>query len=143
MCRPLQLRAWLLCLCRVRAVHYCIEQPMNSLFFSNACVENALQMTMATRHCTHLGGSGADTLKPIHLWSTVPVLAMRLLLASKEDSHARRQKDGKRTRKLTHKSNSKACNHKWVNGSASLKAPGRNTIKNHTNINEKQTLHTI
>ena len=82
-------------LCRTRQVHFIIEQPLNSLFFHVDWLQNALSMCGASRHVTYAGGFGAKSLKPFEIHTSVPVSALRLLIADGKSARARVMKGGK------------------------------------------------
>ena len=82
-------------LCRTRQVHFIIEQPLNSLFFHVDWLQNALSMCGASRHVTYAGGFGAKSFKPFEIHTSVPVSALRLLIADGKSARARVMKGGK------------------------------------------------
>lgn len=112
-------------LCRSRQVHFIIEQPLNSLFFQAAWLQDALSICGTSRHVTFAGGFGATSLKPLELHTSVPLSAMRLLIADCKSARARLAASKGGTAKLSMKtrrtSKGKHGERHWTTGVKNIK----------------------
>ena len=55
-----------------RNVYWCVEQPKNSLLYKHVSMGKCLQTCNARKCATYLGGFGADAIKPLDLYHTMP-----------------------------------------------------------------------
>eukprot|EP00959_Pyramimonas_sp_CCMP1952_P403144 8446764-Pyramimonas_sp.AAC.1 len=54
-----------------RRVRFCIEQPINSLFYHNVNVATLIELSGATRFISCMGGFGGETLKRLEFFTTM------------------------------------------------------------------------
>jgi len=72
-----------------RKVFISLEQPLNSILFLEAGMQLAIRMTDSSRLLFWMGGWGADSPKPIELYTTFPASAKKCLVKSKKESDQR------------------------------------------------------
>ena len=72
-------RSFLLQLATSRGLIWAVEQPLNSLFFAEACMQSMLRAARTHRVMTWMGAFGGHTMKPLELHGCIPIALFRKL----------------------------------------------------------------
>ena len=67
-------RSFLLQLATSRGLIWAVEQPLNSLFFAEACMQSMLRAARTHRVMTWMGAFGGHTMKPLELHGCIPIM---------------------------------------------------------------------
>jgi len=104
---------WLMHLAAVRGAYVLCEQPQNSLIYSFGTVQETLTTIDAHRFVVYLAAYGANSLKPLEIYTTLGSRKMLPLLRTFHEAKARLQTVEKKP--LAKKSG------KWINGTKDTK----------------------